>query len=74
MVDRLIFLFTKRATIWVGEAPAGKHVRRPASVVDIASMYNEIASKKLLTSNNLFKLNSLYAPPPVGPACHIHEI
>jgi hypothetical protein len=40
---------------------------------DLASMLHEIASKKLLTSNILSKLNSLYAPLPVGPACHTHE-
>jgi hypothetical protein len=37
-------------------------------------MQNEIATKKLLKSNSLSKLNSLYAPPPVGLACHTHVL
>jgi hypothetical protein len=47
MVDCLIFLFTKRATIWVGEAPAGKPVRRPASVVSNKAQEKFAFSRRL---------------------------
>jgi hypothetical protein len=41
-------------------------------ITDLASMQNKIASKRLMKSNGLGKMNSPYVPPLMGPACHTH--
>jgi hypothetical protein len=56
MVDRLIVLFTKRATIWVGEAPAGKPVHRPASVVSNKPQEKFAFSRRLGSADQIVGL------------------